>query len=97
MRRTETMPLAKLLLQAISENNKLTEGLDTVKIIKLWHEVVGVNISKSTSDIQFIDGKLTVKINSPLFRNEIKIIKNFIIKEINSKIGKNYVKDIIIR
>jgi len=96
MRRSETLPIVDLL-KVVLNSEKLRDGLDTVRAKNLWIELCGDHIAKSTEDIQIKNNIMIVKINSSLIRNEIILIESEIIKRINSKLGRKFIIDIIVR
>jgi hypothetical protein len=96
MRRSEISSIKDLLKQAVDEN-RLNDGLDKVKVKRIWAEVVGKFATNATTDIYVSGSKLFVQINSSIIRSELMLIKSDLIKMINKEIGRNFIKDLIIR
>jgi hypothetical protein len=96
MRRTQTVSLAEAIKEYIRKN-RLENGLDSAKIHDVWKDVTGLYISRATIDIKVEHKKLFVKLNSPLLRHEIILIKSELVKRINKIMGKEYITDIIVR
>ena len=67
---------------------------ETVKISSVWKKVVGEVIAKNTIVHSLENGKVTVQVSSPVWRNELIFQKNDIIQKLNSKLEKNKIKDI---
>ena len=61
MRRTGAKNIKDLISQAISEN-RLNDGLDKVRVKKMWEDVTGKHIANATSDIYVSSSKLFVSI-----------------------------------
>lgn len=97
MRRSETVRLGDLVRQSIKENN-LQDGLDADRIKTIWAEETGEHIAKLTKEIVFDKGKLYISIkSSSIVRNEILLIRNELVKRINARLGRKFVKEIIVR
>ncbi len=96
MRKSNTIKLGDLIKQTIVSNN-LQDGLDIDRIKEIWATETGEHISKLTKEITFDKGKLYVSINSSLVRSEILLIRAELIKRINTKLGRSFVKELIVR
>lgn len=86
-------PLNQLIqqfLESIGIGAKIEENLAVVH----WDSVVGKEISEHTDPYKIADGILYVRVNDPVWRNELQFFKNEIINKLNSKIGKSLVRDI---
>ena len=60
----------------------------------LWERVVGQTISNVTKAEKVDKGVLTVKTQSPTWRQELHMQKKEIIDKINNKIGSKAIKEI---
>lgn len=65
--------------------------------IFLWNKVVGANIASHTMAEKISYGKLIVKVDSPVWRNELIFQKSQILNKINSKIKGTNITDIVLR
>ncbi len=63
--------------------------------VKEWNNVVGKRISKVTKAIKVSDGKLFVQVLSNGWRTELMLLRSEIKKNINAKVGSDYLKDIV--
>ena len=63
----------------------------------IWDEEVGKNISAPAKPIFFKHGKLFVKVDSSIWLNELKFLKDKIKEKINAKLETNKVKEIYFR
>ena len=96
MRKNNTEKIGKVIqdyIEALDVNGKLKE----VRLIRSWEEIVGKTIAKKTDDIYIKNGKLFVKMNSSVARNELSILKTSLINRLNEKAGDTIISDIIIR
>lgn len=87
----------ELLKKAIKKAVKKT-GIDSAlkqeSAVLFWGEIVGGVISSATEAVGVEKGVLTIKTDSPTWRQELHMQKNEIIKKINKKIGSKAIKDI---
>ncbi len=69
-------------------------AIDEYKAIKIWPEIVGKKTSKVTSPIKIINGKMIVKVKNSVWRNELVMLKEEILKKYENKLENRIVKDI---
>ena len=92
--------MAKTLGQAI---DKMLMKFDIEKPIRqwesllIWDEVVGKTISNHTTPEKVSYGKLYIKVDSPVWRNELLFRKDEILDKINKKLNKVKIREIILR
>lgn len=79
------------------EENQLKEKYIEYKIYAIWGEVIGNPLMKHTIKLNLKNKKLYVYINSPIVKNELRMLRTEILEKIQLKIDKNYINDIIIR
>lgn len=63
----------------------------------LWPKVVGENIAKHTKAEKISYGKLIVRVDSPVWRNELLFQKNDILNKINNLLKGTNINDIVLR
>jgi len=85
------------LIKKIISNPKLSQKLDNLKALEFFDEIIGKNIQKYILDTKIFNNKLFIKVKSATVRNELSYQKDKIIKEINSKIGKKIISEIILK
>ncbi|NLB85952.1 MAG: DUF721 domain-containing protein, partial [Bacteroidales bacterium] len=88
--------LGELVKQCI-KNNNLQDGLDIDRLKNIWAEETGEHIARLTKEIVFDKGKLYVSISSSIVRSEVLLIRAELQKRINAKLGRFFVKEIIVR
>ena len=72
----------------------IDKALKQEKGVFFWSEVVGETVSAVTEATSVEKGVLTVKTNSPAWRQELHMQKKEIIDKINKKIGSKAIKEI---
>ena len=70
------------------------KALKQESAVFLWGDVVGKRISSVTTAEKVDKGVLTVKTESPTWRQELHMQKKEIIDKINNKIGSKTIKEI---
>ena len=81
-------------LKEILSNEKLQPAYEKGKLLECWKESVGPSINENTTIKNFKNGILTIKAQTPVWRNELLFQKESIIKKLNSKLDNNKIKDI---
>jgi predicted nucleic acid-binding Zn ribbon protein len=96
MRRSKTVSLADAISDYIKEMN-LGDKLGEASVLNSWEEIVGKAISSRTSKIYIKDHVLYVHLSSSVVRNELLMLRQALKEKINGRIGKDVIKDIILR
>lgn len=86
-----------LLLDRLIQINGWEDKVAIGKIARSWSEIVGETISAHTRLGKFINGELSIKTDSSIWRSELLLRQEDIIKKINSKIGKIVVTSLKIK
>lgn len=82
------------LLKIVIEENKLSKGLNKVKIEDIWREQMGQGVMNYTEKIQVQGETLVVQLNSSVLREELSYGKEKIIQIINEEMGEEIIKKI---
>lgn len=85
------------LINKIISNPKISQRLDNLKAVECLEEILGKNIQKYILDAKIFNNKLLIKIKSSTVRNELSYQKEKIIIEINKKMGKKLISEIILK
>ena len=88
------MELLKKAIRVAIEKNGIDAAIKQESAVFLWGEVVGKRISSVTTAEKVDKGVLTVKTESPTWRQELHMQKKEIIDKINNKIGSKTIKEI---
>ena len=81
-------------INAFLDRHGLKKGVNQNTAIVLWNEVVGEKISKNTEAISVEHGILTVTVSNPTWRQELVFKQREIIKQLNTKLGQNTIKEV---
>lgn len=85
------------VMRKILRNPKLSDRLLKLDILEIWNDIIGENLQKYVIDVKVYKGKLFVKLKSSNLRNEFSYRKTDILNQINSRIGKKYITEIIFK
>lgn len=77
------------------EKNNNEESIEEIKIA--WKHVLGKSITKYTKVHSFKNGVLVVMVTKSVWRSELEYMKASIIKKINNNIGRDELRNIILR
>ncbi|MBI5048223.1 MAG: DUF721 domain-containing protein [Deltaproteobacteria bacterium] len=85
----------------IIDSSLSSPGFETIvkglSIHKIWSKTVGLNISKRTRPLKLTGKTLYVTVATSTWMEELKYLKQDIIKKINTELKEEAVKDIIFR
>ncbi len=95
-KRGEIKNISKVLEDVISQKH-FKVGIDNIKVQEAWVKTMGENIQKYTYNVEFKNGKMYIKLKSSVLKEELIFEKNKVIKLINQELGKEYVKEIILK
>jgi predicted nucleic acid-binding Zn ribbon protein len=94
-----TRPPDKLhtVFDALYKELNFESASEEFRILKMWKDVAGLYITKVSQVEKIERGMLYVKVKNATWRNELMFKKANIIEEINKRLGKESVKDIIFK
>ena len=84
-------------LQEFIKEEHLEDGLQRLKIFKVWDLVVGEAGARATSNKFFRDGVLYCTINSSIIRTQLYYRKDDIALQMNKMLNDNIVSKIILK
>ena len=85
--------LKKVIEEAV-EGAGIKSALNQENAVILWGAVVGKTVSSVTKAERVESGTLVVRVETSVWRQELHMQKNEIIKKINKKIGTTAIRDI---
>ena len=94
-KRGELKNISKVIEEVFSQK-QIRIGIDNIKVQDAWRKTMGKNIQKYTFKVIYKKGILHVKLKSSVLREELTYEKLKIIKLINTELGKEYIKDLVI-
>lgn len=89
-------PISKLFLEYVESRN-LTERIAESSIPIYWKEVVGEIIASKAKVKKFAEGKLYISTKSSTWKAEILLRKSTIIVNLNKILGKEMIKELVIK
>lgn len=96
MKRTEPMHVGALL-EEYFRDRALGPATMEGRAVELWAEVVGGYVAGYTEDVYIRAGVIYVTFSSPSVRSEIFMRRKTLVGELNARLGKKVVKNIVIR
>ena len=91
----DVKPLSDLIKE-FYELHKGLDYLDEQKAIQCWPQVVGQFIASHTIDLSIKNGVLYVRVDSDALRNELSYSKSLLMKNLNERVGKEVVTEIVL-
>ncbi|NPA67682.1 MAG: DUF721 domain-containing protein [Chlorobi bacterium] len=94
MRRTNTEPLKDVIrrfLEIYGGDRKLKE----IKLQRSWYKVAGQRIDKHTKFVNIDKSTFFVKLDSPVLKQELLMMKSHIIKRLNEEAGETLIDEIV--
>ena len=85
------------VLKQFIEKNKLQFGMDKIDVQEAWKSLMGNGVNSYTKEVVLKGSTLYVSLTSAVLREELSYGKQKIIKMINEELGKEVIKDIILR
>ena len=85
------------IIRKLMKNPKLADRLDELDALEVWKELIGKQLQNYITDARMIQGSLLIKVKSAPLRNELSYKKTDLIKQINTKLGKEVVKEIVLK
>jgi len=84
-------------LKGFIKEHKLQGGIDKVEVKDAWRNLMGNGVNNYTADVQLKKNTLYINLTSSVLREELSYGKEKIIKMINEELGKELVKNLILR
>ena len=85
------------IIRKLMKNPKLAGKLDKLDALQIWEELIGEQLCKYIIEQKIYKGTLYVKLKSAVVRNELSYKKSEFIEKINNELGKELVKDIVLK
>ena len=85
------------IIRKLMKNPKLAGKLDELDALQAWEEIIGKQICKYVADQKIYKGTLYVKLKSAVVRNELSYKKSELISQINNRLGKKLLTNIILK
>ena len=85
------------VIRKLMKNPKLADRLDKLDALQIWNEIIGEALRQYIIDQSLNKDILYVKLKSSVVRNELSYKKTEIKNQINKRLGKIVVKEIILK
>ena len=85
------------IIRKLMKNPKLAGKLDELDALQIWEELIGAQLCKYIIEQKIYKGTLYVKLKSAVVRNELSYKKSEFIEKINNELGKELVKNIVLK
>ncbi len=85
------------ILKEIIEANKLDKGLNQISVADAWKNLMGNGVNNYTRNVLLKGSTLYVELTSSVLREELSYGKDKIIKMINEELGREVVRDVILK
>jgi len=85
------------VIRKLMKNPKLAEKMEELDALDVWKELIGDNLQKFVVSAKMYKGDLYVKLNSSVLCNELSYKKSELKEQINQKLGRKIVKEIILK
>lgn len=85
------------VLQQIIQVNKLQPGMDQIDVRDAWKQLMGSGVNNYTRNVVLKGSTLYVELGSSVLREELTHGKYKIVKMINEELGREVVKEVILR
>ena len=85
------------VLKEFVSNNNLQNGLDKVDVRDAWANLMGNGVNNYTTAIELKHETLYVQLSSSVLREELSYGKKKIITMLNEAIGKDVIKNLVLR
>ena len=85
------------IIRKLMKNPKLAGKLDRLDALDAWEDIIGIQLCKYITEQKIYKGILYVKLKSAAVRNELSYKKSEFISQINQKIGKKLITDIVLK
>ena len=96
MKRQSSRKVGDLLREYFNDLGR-NQGLLGARVVRCWDEKMDQNIVKATSSRFFKDGTLYVNIQSSIVRSTLYSRRRQLIYILNSNLGGDFVKNIVLR
>lgn len=85
----------KQAIDKMLSHYRLRGKYDETGVVNLWPEIMGTAVANRTKQIYISQGKLFVRIESSVVKNELMMVKSAIIDKLNEKAGSKVIAEIV--
>lgn len=85
------------VLKEFIQTNKLQPGIDKIEVRDAWKNLMGNGVNNYTREIMLKNDILYVALTSAVLREELSYGREKIVKMINEELGRDVVKEVVLR
>lgn len=85
------------VLKSFIQSNKLEAGLERIDAENVWRTLLGKGVNSYTREVILKGSTLYVSLSSSVLREELSYGKQKIITMLNDELGKEVVKELVLR
>jgi hypothetical protein len=85
------------VLKEFMQANNLQKGMDKIDVRDAWRNLMGNGVNNYTREIMLKGTTLYVELTSAVLREELSYGKSKIVSMINTELGREVVKDVVLR
>ena len=85
------------LIKIFLKKKGLDQKMQEIDLIENWEQVAGPMIANHTKNVAFKDGLLTLSLNSAALRHTLSFSKSDFIEKLNGALGKELIRDIVLK
>ena len=85
------------VLKEIIQVNKLQPGMDQIDVKEAWRNLMGNGVNHYTKNVILKGSTLYVELTSAVLREELGHGKSKIVAMINEELGRDVLKDVVLR
>jgi hypothetical protein len=85
------------VLKEFMQANNLQKGMDKIEVRDAWKNLMGNGVNNYTREIMLKGTTLYVELTSAVLREELSYGKSKIVSMINTELGREVVKDVVLR
>lgn len=97
MKRSNTQSFKDVLLQQRQKDRQLDKKMAELLVVNSWSSIIGITIANYTQEISVNEGTLFLKMNSPIVKNELIMMREQIITHVNQFAGGKLIDKIVFR
>lgn len=83
-------------IEAFLKQNRLDKKIDTSTLTVHWKEIAGEMIAKHTARLFLKEHTLFLQVDSAALKNELHFLKSQLIKNINTYLKKDLIKELVL-
>jgi len=96
MRKSNEQSISEVIEQML-DKYKISGKMDEVHLVEIWEELMGKTIAKHTEKITIKNGKLILKLDSAVLKEELSYSKQKLMDMLNEALGKVSILEVVIR